>query len=1493
MAEFFVTDNLSSSYSNIRNFTRAVSSNYHSRCTRLCRFLLLNFIAIIIIAIPAASIVNAQEQTVPVYTDDSPEAWEMFGRAVDQIQRDNLPEAIRIYQTLLNKFSRNLVSRNQPINGKKKNNQTSPDTTKKSPQNTMPPVLVSVRNRVQSVILGNDDLLNLYQDMNETTAARLIRQGNFNHAFLNYFLTPSGLQAGFILAERQIRHARFASAIITLRQLQTHPGFTDSSSVKKHWGRLLALAGLYANDQQALDEGKRILQSLNNTADTMQAIRQLEDSKITQKPLRQPVITTNHPLENPRLSEIQSKPMWSYSFHSGPEDALAEKTLSPTQRQQIRAGADDGQFNNFVPTVCDDIVFASDGISIIALDRFDGSPRWRYPLIDDLRSWEKMQIRQTGPSSGSAPNLTIVATDGNDAIGTIYESSLGQYTRRSSNRLVCLNASTGQLRWIVRPADLLDSPGESSLHGSPILYDGKIIIILRTNRQRLASDYLVALDQQTGKRLWSRYIVSSPVARSIPMVAPTIPLIHAGMIYLSSPLGCITAVNAETGYTAWAFLQNPDPDLSRFTTRMQRPWENNSPVWTPAGILAESPNGKSLLLINPDSGTVRSSFRLGSRNENAYLAADENAAYLISEQINRIPFTKLETLASGLPENKTTKQNTKHNENNKFDIPVSKYWNTIFDPDSGERILGRCSLGSSKIVVPTTENIYLINADNGQISGKAHLNNLGSPLVIGAEVIVATVEGIDSYMPYSLAEPRLRARLKADPGNAAPAVSLARLAGRHHKYNDILPAIDLAVDAVNEEPFSNRNQNAQQQLFATLLELADDPTLAEHPGTGRRRSINEDDATGNTRNSIADDLFIRMDLIASSVSQRLQYLFALGSYLTRENRANEAVDAYQTILSTRALADGFHQNEIHRIRADLEAIQQLQTLLKHNGQSAYALYDDAAKRALTSALAAPGTDALHALIREYPVSQVAPAAALEAGIREDEAGKLPGALADWRLGLTLNPTPQIRGRLLGELITQLQLTGKTDDLLYEVRAVEKTNPETIIAFSDGRATPLIAWRRNFLKSINPLRRYPEIGNLDESSPARLLTGDELLLPLTGKPSPTIALIRTEREIHAVNNASEKPLWSIELDRAETALLEVNGEDALLWGRDRGFPLTLQQISLLNGSTIWKTNLWGQDDNNNEQQPDRSRAGQNPLGKLSPCVGQNEIIFAIASGDIVCVDRFTGKIRWTKKHLLPAITQAACDSFGFVVAGAPDLDHLDQSPVLIMLDLKTGNEIFRTQIPGDAPADWLRVDGRGHAVIAVSDNFIGFNLRQQRESWQVINAAPTSRDQPMVSGHFLYGFNADAQVQTIDMRTGLVTIMPTPRLNTNRAVPPKIYTWQGRTLLRTVNGIYIFDADGKRIGELARSGSSDLTLTGVAIAEDRAVILETRESLEQRNRKQLILYAIDMTGKRIERGIQPNTPLPKIDAAQAINNWIVVDTGSHILFFHAPANKPDN
>ncbi len=161
------------------------------------RLPLLLIVASMLIVGPRAAF---GQQDNPVYVDDSPRAWELFLLAGDQVA-DNLSEAVRLYQELLDDYGMNLLPMTR----------------------TATDHFTAVRGRVLDKVSGNQRLLQRYRIAQQAEAARLLQGGRLQRLALTRSLTESGLEALLRLAQADLESARFYSALDWLWQAQGHP----------------------------------------------------------------------------------------------------------------------------------------------------------------------------------------------------------------------------------------------------------------------------------------------------------------------------------------------------------------------------------------------------------------------------------------------------------------------------------------------------------------------------------------------------------------------------------------------------------------------------------------------------------------------------------------------------------------------------------------------------------------------------------------------------------------------------------------------------------------------------------------------------------------------------------------------------------------------------------------------------------------------------------------------------------------------------------------------------------------------------------------------------------------------------------------------------------------------------------------------------------------------------------------------------------------------
>lgn len=217
---------------------------------------------------------------------------------------------------------------------------------------------------------------------------------------------------------------------------------------------------------------------------------------------------------------------WSYDLE-GSRYAAAETTITPHNVSRLRL-----KWVFAVPTatgaqsqpavVGNTLYFGGTNGVFYALNATTGKLRWRF---------------NTAPIVHVASNPL---RDGPAVSGGVV------YFGDDKADLFALDARTGKLRWVVK----LDSHPAAVITGSPIVYDGRVIVGVSSIEELFAlvptypcctfRGSLVALDAQTGRLLWRHYMVPKPsligVSAGVPRFGP------AGVAVWTSP-----AVDPRTG----------------------------------------------------------------------------------------------------------------------------------------------------------------------------------------------------------------------------------------------------------------------------------------------------------------------------------------------------------------------------------------------------------------------------------------------------------------------------------------------------------------------------------------------------------------------------------------------------------------------------------------------------------------------------------------------------------------------------------------------------------------------------------------------------------------------------------------------------------------------------------------------------------------------------------------------------------------------------------
>lgn len=1361
------------------------------------------FCAVLILVAPGVR--GQVPAPAPVFTDDSPEAAQWYARAEDQFRAGNTSEALRLYQRLLDQFPTRLLARENEAQS-----------------------YVSVRRAVQETLRADPDLLRGYVALSEPAASRLLAEGRRDEVYVSRFLTPSGLAAALDLAETMLARARFDSTAHLLRQCADHPDLRGQA--RERWATLGVLTGVYGERPGIINETLAAL-GPSPEAERLRALAASVGGTFA-APLESLALGVSEPLRGGTLRQMGKSPTWRYEID--PPRALPSAVRRqnwPDAPTDPRLDGDVLRLLSIMPVVASDFVYVHDGMTLTALDRFDGRPRWQADYRISSPPGEGPRFGGGMFDTVSIQNDPTVAAVDQDRAVAIFARQVSDPDQRTV--LACHDAGTGRRLWLATPGSISAELSGALFIGVPSVREGVVIVMVRKQTLRLASDFLAAVDLATGERLWHQHVASSAIFGYYSVLPSTVPLLHEGTAYLSSPLGAVVAIEARTGLVRW--LRVYEPFGSRSRAELIAPSQYDTMLMTPLGLVGFAPGRQAILIIDAESGTERSSHSASEWGGPRYVLSTGDALLAVGESVVHIP----------------------------CDDPEDRRAAWI-DLRREEFLTGRIAVGGGRIFVPTNQRLRLLDLTGREIES-ADISQLSVPVLVGGEVVLASLDRIDSYIPFAVGEPHLRARLEANPHDPNPAISLARLAFQHRRLETLLPAIDRAIDIINADPLSEINATAQQRLFAGMLDMAP-------------HSVLPDDLSGA--------IYYRLELLAATPQQRLAYLLSHASSLAESGQAASAIDAYQSILGVPALvAEPWTQGATTRPAGEV-ARSRLTALAAAGRPEWYRPYEDAARRDLDAARGRGRPEDLLAVARQFPLAPVAGEACILASrLLRSEKRDLE-AVAALRLAMSFGPADAARGLLHAELLALYEAIGWRFEALQHLRAIERAGAADSIPAADGRAEPIEARRARLLAGPGGGDRPARIGPLHAA--ADIKEGQALLTPAFGRASARYALVRDNRNLVGYDNKGASQFIEI-LDSSAKDLLAVENEVAvlaLLTGRGQR---TVEAYDMEARQTLWRSPPF-----------EEWFAGQGAAAQsnLRPAVTKDLIILAEETGRIGCLDRRDGRVRWAVSVALDRVRSISATESYIAVAGerhtAPTrrTRREVESNHILLLRPETGALIDELQTPQPGANDVMLLSRGGEIVYSAQGRLHCYDAVARAGRWIIGDDLFTDPIWAGIVGSTVLVFRDDGQAVSVDLAGATLTPLPLIR-PIERTEPPVLIEHLDRYVLKTLNGVYVLEGDGTVTGMMAGSGSQGTTVVSVAVAANRVIAVLSVESAARPAPRIVEIHTLDLTGRRLERGFEldDRTEMPRSNAVQAIDGMIVLDAGRDILFIEAPPTGP--
>ena len=589
------------------------------------------------------------------------------------------------------------------------------------------------------------------------------------------------------------------------------------------------------------------------------------------------------------------------------------------------------------PAVAGPRIFVQTTQWVAALDRDSGDILWRYPR----------EPAAVGPLNLRDAVLAPCAWR-----GRVFAVVAGQ--------VVALVAATGDCAWSTAClADRRPGPEEPdgdkraaaprTLVNSVLAADGKVFACAAAIKQETES-VVLALDAATGATLWRRTLCSQVFRGYLGRGShPAPPAFAEGTLYVSTNLGALAALDAETGSVRWlarypAFV----PARRRVALRTDACWENGPPLVTGGLLLAAPQDADHLVAFDVETGRpVWRAPRLDAR----YLAGVAGGrAFLVGSTAAAV------------------------------DLKTGK---VVWFAPIGAPPAGRPALTAAALLVPTREALIRIDIASGKIVSRYRLDGprqAGNLVLAGRTLLVS---GFDRLAAYGDAAHLADSDKPAD--QLARGVRLDRLGD----LAGALKAYTRALYALDEEPAA-----VTAKLRGEVLEAISGAQMRQ----GRQLL-----AAG--RSEDAERALLLARRYAPLSRQSVDATFAIAACRERRGKWTAAIAAYQFAIQ-RQRGGRIERHGVF-LPAETVARASIDRVIAAQGRAVYAEQERKAAGLLDGARKANAPRLLERLLLDYPNSAHAPAARRELG-RSVGARKAETPALVWRTGLdTARASPVI------------------------------------------------------------------------------------------------------------------------------------------------------------------------------------------------------------------------------------------------------------------------------------------------------------------------------------------------------------------------------------------------------------------------------------------------------------------------------------------------------
>ena len=1228
-----------------------------------------------VIAVLWCATVAGQEQgeRVPLYVEYSPAAQELADRATRLRHQDRPNEAAEVYQQIIEQYGRKLMSLDGGVH-------------------------VDAAVWASQEIASDDRLLAAYRTLYETSATHALNQASapdvdvrtLEAVMVRYPLCDAAMEAGLHLAAVYLERGHFSLAESVLDGLDGHPDLSTQSS---RWNKLQAAAGLFGGKP---DLYRSYAGTLDPDNDRL-AIEELAGwSKNLDRPESVVVLDSSRMLPVVDLPESLRSPLWSRMTHG------VDPIPVPAMRRVLERPypfAASMPMNPTLPVVVGNVLYLNEGIKITCLDHGSGRQIWSYPQHNDVPS--PIEGARRIRTVVSEQQLRSVAIRDQRLVGVL--NRFGPETRQrirgfnGGETLICLDRTDGSVLWQVEPSHLDPTLSNTAFEGTTIGQAGQVYVLLRRSQPSGFQDvYLAAVDLSDGDLIWHRHLTSASTTLA-GLRQITLTLGQQGVLYAADNLGAVAAINKRNGVIRWLTLLEDRPDTQRVTKAQAHTKlsirQPSPPVLADAGLVVGPLVGLSdCYVLDLNDGRLKQRLKGESWKDTSYLIGVAGDVLVVGPKIWLMDGRTLEP---------------------RWSQPLGHAPSAV--PH------GRAAVTEDRVVVPTRDQVIVLDRIDGTILAKHQVEETGHILALPNELIIAGASTIRGYLSWTHAYDRLRQQIADNPRDPNPGLALAQVALATDEEDAVLEGIDHALDAYKNRAADRANaegaDSAYPHFFRDLLGFVE--------------------ATHTPRVSLRQKIFDRLATATIRAEDEAAYQLTLAAFLVETGQPNEAVDHYQAVLADPDLSGQPYRHRGGSSQAGFEAKWRLKKLIKQFGPGIYARHEALAAQRLAELTydRSAEPNSLIELARIYPLSRAAPKALFAAAdglarVHDDSA-----AISLLRRAYGQASDPVVLQKVVGRLIELYEKIHRPSQAAQWLKRAGRDHP-TLRPLRAGQPVTVKHWLEELTDQFDISFALPKL-SLPLQEPfevqGRLLTPTHQSQAYWPRD---FVIVQNDNEIQLRTGERLEVRWRFRVPTPRVELLALTEDQILLWDPLSG---SLSALDAQTGEVIWRRlnvidhlqsglipngqeqvpgqaqRVWRNLDRPNDERILIQRIAERRNDQIMLAINDMVICAADNDGGVIGLDRYTGELMWRADCPLKKIQLIDLNESVLAVAGQRSDPSSKRQGTLMLIDAFTGDPRFALH---DDPQQirWLQHCREDLLAYCSSDRIVMYDLNEGDVAW---------------------------------------------------------------------------------------------------------------------------------------------------------------------------------